>query len=110
MDLLAGGVGLRRGRRDPNALQVGDVLDWWRVEAIEPGKRLRLQAEMKLPGRAWLEFEVQPEGTGARITQTASFDPIGLGGLLYWYGVWPLHELVFRGMVRGIARAAQRPA
>jgi hypothetical protein len=83
-------------------------VDWWRVEAIEPGRRLRLFAEMKLPGRAWLEFVVEPEGAGARITQTASFDPIGLTGLLYWYGVWPLHELVFRGMVRGIARAARR--
>jgi uncharacterized protein YbjT (DUF2867 family) len=108
LDLLIGGVGLRRGRRDPEALRVGDVVDWWRVEAIEPGRRLRLFAEMKLPGRAWLEFVVEPEGAGARITQTASFDPIGLTGLLYWYGVWPLHELVFRGMVRGIARAARR--
>jgi uncharacterized protein YbjT (DUF2867 family) len=108
LDLLVGGVGLRRGRLDPEALRVGDVVDWWRVEAIEPGTRLRLFAEMKLPGRAWLEFVVEPEGAGARITQTASFDPIGLTGLLYWYGVWPLHELVFRGMVRGIARAARR--
>jgi uncharacterized protein YbjT (DUF2867 family) len=108
LDLLVGGVGLRRGRLDPEVLRVGDVVDWWRVEAIEPGTRLRLFAEMKLPGRAWLEFVVEPEGAGSRITQTASFDPIGLIGLLYWYGVWPLHELVFRGMVRGIARAAQR--
>ncbi len=107
MDLIVGGVGLR-GRRDPDTLHVGDVLDWWRVEALEPGRRLRLQAEMKLPGRAWLEFEVQPEETGARITQTASFDPIGLSGLLYWYGIWPIHELVFRGMVRGIGRAAKK--
>jgi len=108
LDLLVGGVGLRRGRLDPEVLRVGDVVDWWRVEAIEPGTRLRLFAEMKLPGRAWLEFVVESEGAGSRITQTASFDPIGLIGLLYWYGVWPLHELVFRGMVRGIARAAQR--
>ncbi len=106
MDLLVGGVGLR-GRRDPDVLYVGDVLDWWRVEALEPGRHLRLQAEMKLPGRAWLEFVVQREGSGARITQTASFDPIGLSGLLYWYGIWPIHELIFRGMVRGIKRAAE---
>ena len=63
---------------------------------------------MKLPGRAWLEYLVEPEGAGSRITQTASFDPIGLGGLVYWYGIWPVHELVFRGMIRGIAREAQR--
>ncbi|MBA3613799.1 MAG: SDR family oxidoreductase [Nitrospirales bacterium] len=109
LDLLAGGVGLRRGRRDPEGLRVGDVVDWWRVEAIEPGTRLRLFAEMKLPGRAWLEFLVEHDGAGSTITQTASFDPIGLGGLMYWYVVWPLHELVFRGMIRGIAREAQRP-
>ncbi|HNP29441.1 MAG: SDR family oxidoreductase [Nitrospira sp.] len=108
LDLLAGGVGLRRGRRDPEELRVGDVVDWWRVETIEPGTRLRLFAEMKLPGRAWLEFLVEPHGAGSKITQTASFDPIGLSGLVYWYGVWPLHELVFRGMIRGIAREAQR--
>lgn len=107
LDLLVGGVGLRRGRRNPEELRVGDVVDWWRVEAIEPGVRLRFFAEMKLPGRAWLEFLVEPHGAGSKITQTASFDPIGLSGLLYWYGVWPLHELVFRGMVKGIARAAQ---
>ncbi|WNM57637.1 SDR family oxidoreductase [Candidatus Nitrospira allomarina] len=108
LDLLVGGVGLRRGRRDPEALRVGDVVDWWRVEAIEPGRRLRLFAEMKLPGRAWLEYLVEPGDAGSRITQTASFDPIGLGGLVYWYGIWPVHELVFRGMIRGIARAARR--
>ena len=81
-------------------------MDCWRVEAIERGRRLRLQAEMKLPGRAWLDFEVQPEGEHARLIQTASFDPVGLWGLAYWYAVWPLHQLVFAGMLRGIARAA----
>ena len=105
MDLLIGGVGMRRGRRDPDRLRVGDVVDCWRVEAIEPDRRLRLCAEMKLPGRAWLEFLVEPTATGSRITQTATFDPIGLTGLLYWYAIWPLHELVFRGMLRGIAAA-----
>jgi hypothetical protein len=108
LDLLVGGVGMRRGRRDPARLQVGDVVDCWRVEAIERGRRLRLQAEMKLPGRAWLDFEVRPEGGHTRLTQTASFDPVGLWGLAYWYGVWPLHQLVFAGMLRGLARSAER--
>jgi uncharacterized protein YbjT (DUF2867 family) len=108
LDLLFGGVGLRRGRRDPEQLRVGDTLDFWRVEAIEPNRRLQLAAEMKLPGRAWLEFEVEPEAGGARVRQTAVFDPVGLRGLAYWYGVFPLHALVFRGMLRGIARAAER--
>lgn len=108
LDLLVGGVGLRRGRRDPVSLRVGDALDWWRVEAIEPGRRLRLAAEMKLPGRAWLEFSVEPEPGGTRIRQTAEFDPVGLAGLAYWYAIYPLHQLVFRGMLEGIARAAVR--
>jgi len=109
VDLVAGGVGLRRGRRDPDRLAVGDALDWWRVEAIEPDRRLRLVAEMKLPGRAWLEFEVTPDGDGAKIQQTAIFDPVGLAGLAYWYGIFPLHELVFARMLRGIAQAARGP-
>lgn len=108
LDLLSGGVGMRRGRRDPARLQVGDVVDCWRVEAIERGRRLRLQAEMKLPGRAWLDFEVEPDGEHTRLSQTAIFDPVGLWGLAYWYGVWPLHQLVFAGMLRGLARAAER--
>jgi hypothetical protein len=110
LDLLLGGVGMRRGRRDPNHLQAGDTLDCWRVECLEPPKRLRLAAEMKLPGRAWLEFQVQPDGEGSRLSQTAMFDPLGLWGLAYWFGVWPLHQLVFAGMLRGIARAAEREA
>lgn len=108
LDLLIGGVGMRRGRRDPSRLQVGDVVDCWRVEAIERDRRLRLQAEMKLPGRAWLDFEVQPNGGHTQLRQTAIFDPAGLWGLAYWYGVWPLHQLVFAGMLRGLARAAER--
>jgi hypothetical protein len=100
---------MRRGRRHPEELVPGDVLDCWRVEALEAGRRLQLVAEMKLPGRAWLEFSVEPEGAGSRLRQIATFDPVGLGGLAYWYGVWPLHELVFRGMLRGISRAALRP-
>jgi hypothetical protein len=99
---------MRRGRRDPERVRAGDTLDCWRVESIEPGRRLRLAAEMKLPGRAWLEFEVQPDGDGAQLRQTATFDPLGLWGLAYWYGVWPLHQLVFAGMLRGLAQAAQK--
>jgi hypothetical protein len=106
LDLLAGGVGLRRGRRHPLDLRVGDALDCWRVEEFVPGRRLRLLAEMKLPGRAWLEFSVEPDGAGSRLTQTAIFDPRGLAGLAYWYGIWPVHRLVFAGMIRGLARAA----
>jgi hypothetical protein len=106
IDLAVGGPGLRRGRRDPATVRVGDTLDFWRVEAIEPGRLLRLAAEMRLPGRAWLQFEVTPENGGSLIRQTALFDPIGLGGLLYWYGLWGIHQLVFAGMLRSIARAA----
>ena len=87
---------------------MGDVLDWWRVESVTPDRHVRLAAEMRVPGRAWLEFEVTPEGTGSRLTQTATFDPHGLMGLGYWYAIWPLHALVFRGMLRGLARAANR--
>jgi uncharacterized protein YbjT (DUF2867 family) len=105
-DLLVGGVGTRRGRRDPEQLQVGEPLDFWRVEAYAPPQRLRLAAEMRVPGRAWLEFEVEPTTTGSRIRQTAIFDPLGLGGLAYWYAIYPLHEFVFAGMLRNVARAA----
>lgn len=104
IDLLVGGVGMRRGRRDLDALRVGDVVDWWRVEAYEPNRLLRLAAEMKLPGRAWLEFEVTRSADATIIQQTAIFDPAGLAGLLYWYCVYPLHQLVFAGMLRGITR------
>jgi hypothetical protein len=105
--LLAGGVGVRRGRRDPKNLRVGDPLDFWRVDLYEPPQRLRLSAEMRLPGRAWLEFEVTPCEGGSQIRQTAIFDPLGLWGLIYWYGISPLHEFVFAGMLRNIARAAK---
>lgn len=108
LDLLTGGVGVRRGRRDPDQLSVGDTVDWWRVESYEPGRRLKLYAEMRLPGRAWLDFEVSPHDQGSVIRQTAEFDPVGLAGLIYWYGLWPLHSYVFRGMIRGIAAAATR--
>jgi len=110
MDLLLGGVGMRRGRRHPTQLEVGDTLDCWRVEEIKAGRRLRLVAEMKLPGRAWLDFEVEAENSGSRLRQTAMFDPVGLWGLAYWYGVWPLHQIVFAGMLRAIARSAEKSA
>lgn len=106
LDRLAGGPGLRRGRRSPDELLPGDALDFWRVEAIEPDRLLRLRAEMRVPGRAWLQFEVEPTPSGSRITQTALFDPVGVAGLAYWYSVYPLHGLVFGGMLRGIADAA----
>ncbi len=107
LDLLVGGVGVRRGRRDDNQIRAGDAIDFWRVEAIEPDRRLRLQAEMKVPGRAWLEFEIEPLETGCRVRQTAIFDPIGLFGLAYWYALYPLHQFVFAGMLRNIYRAMQ---
>lgn len=106
LDLLAGGAGMRRGRRDPDRLAVGDTIDCWRVVGLEPDRALRLEAEMRLPGRAWLEFEVSPDGAGARIRQTAVFEPSGLAGRAYWYGIYPLHGLVFGSMLRGIAKRA----
>jgi len=106
LDLLVGGVGLRRGRRDPKHLQVGETLDCWRVEAIDPHRRLRLAAEMKLPGRAWLQFDVEPAQGGSVIRQTAIFDPAGLAGLGYWYLLYPVHKWMFNGMLQAIAKAA----
>ena len=110
LDLLVGGVGMRRGRAAESTLQVGDTVDFWRVEAIEPDRLLRLTAQMKLPGRAWLEFEVTGTGESAVIRQTATFDPVGLAGRAYWYLLLPVHHLVFKGMLRGIARAAEGSA
>ena len=106
MDLAVGGVGMRRGRRDPEHVLPGDTIDCWRVEAVEPGRLLRLAAEMRLPGRAWLQFELQPDGSGTLLRQTAIFDPLGLMGRLYWYLSYPLHQLIFERMLRGIATAA----
>jgi uncharacterized protein YbjT (DUF2867 family) len=103
VDLLFGGVGLRRGRRDPETLQVGDTVDFWRVDAFEKNKRLLLAAEMKLPGRAWLEFAVEDKGVTSLIRQTAIFDLIGIGGLMYWYVMYPVHKLMFGKMLRAIA-------
>lgn len=106
LDLLVGGPGMRRGRPHPFLLKTGDTVDFWRVEEFEPNQRLRLYAEMKLPGRAWLEFEVVPDGEETIIHQTAIFDPIGWFGRAYWYGIYPLHHLIFGGMLKAIGRAA----
>jgi len=108
LDLLVGGVGLRRGRRDPRTLAPGDVLDFWRVVTFEPNRRLGLASEMKVPGRAWLQFEVEPSGRGSIIRQTAIFDPAGLAGLVYWYALYPAHRWIFRGMLEEIAAMAER--
>ena len=106
-DRLVGGVGLRRGRRDPEEVRVGDALDFWRVEAVEPDRLLRLRAEMKVPGLAWLQFKVAPHaGGGSLLTQTAFFAPKGLAGWAYWYGLYPVHSYIFSGLVRQIGRRA----
>ncbi len=109
IDLLLGGAGMRRGRRHPVDLMPGETVDFWRVEALEPNRLLRLYAEMRLPGRAWLQFEVEPDASGSTVRQTALFDPRGFFGLLYWYALYPLHAIIFSGMLRGIASAAQQP-
>jgi uncharacterized protein YbjT (DUF2867 family) len=106
IDLLQGGVGMGRGRPSSTTLRVGDTVDSFRVESIEPNRRLRLKSEMNLPGRAWLEFEVTEAGSSTKIQQTAIFDPVGLTGQLYWYSLYVPHEFVFNGMLRGIAQAA----
>ncbi|MFI0169447.1 SDR family oxidoreductase [Streptomyces sp. NPDC017095] len=109
LDRLVGGVGLRRGRRDAERLRAGDSLDFWRVEEIERGRLLRLRAEMRLPGLAWLEMCAEPDGEGrSRYRQRALFHPRGLLGHIYWWGVSPFHAVVFGGMARNIARAAAR--
>ena len=108
IDRVIGGAGLRRGRRHPDDLRVGDALDFWRVEDLEPGCLLRLRAEMKTPGRAWLQFEVHPGPDGTSVLeQTAAFIPRGLMGLAYWYTLYPLHAWIFGGMARAIARRAE---
>jgi uncharacterized protein YbjT (DUF2867 family) len=111
MDRLMGGPGLRRGRRDPEQVGYGEALDFWRVTGVEPPKRLELRAEMWVPGVAELEFTIEPLDNGrSRLVQTARFQPKGLLGIAYWYAVVPLHNVVFRGMLRGVARAAARLA
>ncbi|MGD8352840.1 MAG: SDR family oxidoreductase, partial [Pseudomonadota bacterium] len=108
LDSWLGGVGLRRGRRDPYDLRVGDAIDFWRVEKLIPNRLLLLFAEIKLPGRAWTFFEVSPHGKGSELRITAVYDPKGIWGRLHWYLVSPFHYLVFKSMIRGIARAVER--
>jgi uncharacterized protein YbjT (DUF2867 family) len=116
LDRLVGGVGLRRGRRDPHGLYVGETLDFWRVEELEDGRLLRLRAEMRLPGLAWLEFHVEHgaaedgavDGGPTRLRQKATFHPRGLLGHLYWWAVAPFHGVVFGGMLRNVVRAAEQ--
>ena len=110
LDRLVGGVGMRRGRRDPNALLPGDALDWWRVEQVEPGRMVRLRAEMKLPGAGWLEFSADPAPGGTLLRQTAYFQPRGLPGFLYWYSLYPIHRIIFTGMIAALAARAVRAA
>ncbi|QQD74831.1 SDR family oxidoreductase [Curtobacterium sp. YC1] len=109
MDKIAGGVGLSRGRRDQQRLEQGDALDWWRVERLERGRYLRLRAEFKSPGRAWLEMTVTPsDDGGSDYHQRAIYFPQGLAGRLYWYGILPFHGVIFPGMVERITAAAER--
>ncbi|HEX6955404.1 MAG TPA: DUF2867 domain-containing protein, partial [Agromyces sp.] len=110
IDKLFGGVGLRRGRRDPDTLHPGDAVDFWRVEAIERPRFLRLRAEMRVPGRAWLEMSAEPDGSGSVYRQRAVFFPKGLAGRLYWWSIVPIHGIVFAGMANRIALEAEAVA
>jgi uncharacterized protein YbjT (DUF2867 family) len=111
IDRLVGGVGFRRGRRHPDELRVGDALDFWRVEALEPGRLLRLRAEMKVPGLAWLQFEALPKPDGkCLVMQTAFFEPKGLPGLAYWYLLYPIHGFIFSALIRKIDERARATA
>jgi uncharacterized protein YbjT (DUF2867 family) len=110
LDKLLGGIGLRRGRRHPDELSVGEVIDFWRVEAIDRPRLLRLRAEMKVPGEAWLEFRIAPTATGSRLEQRARFHPRGLWGRAYWYALVPFHAIIFPSMARRLAHEAERLA
>ena len=106
LDQIVGGPGLRRGRRHPDTLKVGEPVDFWRVENLDVDRLLVLHAEMRLPGEAWLEWSIEPVGAETRLTQTARFRPRGLLGRIYWYAVAPFHGLVFPGLLNGIAHDA----
>jgi uncharacterized protein YbjT (DUF2867 family) len=111
IDKLVGGVGLRRGRRNPDDIRIGESLDFWRVEAVEPGRLIRLRAEMKVPGKAWLEFQAIPQPDGKTLlTQTAYFAAHGLAGFLYWYVLYPIHGFIFSGLIRKVADRAEKLA
>lgn len=107
MDKAIGGVGLRRGRRHPDEVHVGEALDFWRVEAVEKNRRMLLRAEMIVPGKAWLQFDSQPQENKTLFTVTAYFDPHGLSGFLYWYAMWPFHKFIFNGLARQLASRAR---
>lgn len=108
IDRIGGGVGLQRGRRTPGKLRVGDAVDFWRVEAIDPDRLIRLRAEMKVPGNAWLQFEISPVAEHQiHVRQTAIFAPKGLSGTLYWFALYPIHKIIFSGMIRKIAERAR---
>jgi len=108
IDKIFGGPGLRRGRRHPLELLPGETLDFWRVEEVERPETLRLRAEMRVPGRAWLEWQAMPEGNGTRLVQTALFEPSGLWGVLYWRSLYPIHSFIFDDMIRAIAQDAKK--
>lgn len=109
LDRMLGGVGFRRGRRHPDEIRVGDAIDFWRVETVQSGRMIRLRAEMKVPGRAWLQFETLPiDKQKSRLVQTAYFAPKGLSGLLYWYVLYPIHALIFAGMVKKIGLVTEQ--
>lgn len=110
LDKLVGGPGLRRGRRHPTSLFPGEAVDFWRVEAVATDQLLRLRAEMKLPGKAWLQWEIEPEQQGCRLIQTALFAPKGFFGALYWYSLYPFHKMIFSDLVRAIAKDAVQDA
>ncbi|HXM25694.1 MAG TPA: SDR family oxidoreductase [Chthoniobacterales bacterium] len=108
IDGILGGVGMRRGRGA--GLRIGEALDFWRIEAVEAGRSIRLRAEMKLPGNGWLQFQVEPQSAmRSELIQTALFEPKGLAGVLYWFFLYPVHRLIFSGMIQGIAEAAEAP-
>jgi len=106
IDRLVGGVGMRLGRRDQERLRVGDALDFWRVEVVDRPRTLRLRAEMRVPGLAWLQYDVEPTERGSRLRQTAYFDPHGPGGYAYWYCLLPVHVPIFIQTVRVLGRRA----
>jgi hypothetical protein len=107
LDRMVGGPGLRRGRRHPTELLPGEAVDFWRVEAADPPRLLRLRAEMRLPGRAWLEWEAREEKGGSLLVQTAYFEPKGLTGFLYWWALYPIHRRIFSDLARAIVREAE---
>ena len=100
-------MGIRRGRRHPDELHTGESLDFWRVEEVEKNHRLRLRAEMLVPGKAWLQFDSVPQDGKTLFTVTAYFDAHGISGFLYWYAMWPFHKFLFDGLTRRLVSRAK---